>query len=129
MSQYRVMLADPLVRMGLQWPEGVCLVRRLEPAAAGMHWHLLSDPAAPAELEGREVAIAMRRDDDGNPVIRERHVIAAHLVTAESGTSTACCGVPGWDIHRADRLTADPEEATCGGLPADAPELAGAVTG
>ena len=113
-ARYRILIADPLLSMGLQWPAGVRLVEPLERGPAGTHWHLLEDAGAPAELEGREIALTLARIDGGVPVITGRHLIVTHLV-AEGG-AFACCETAPWDRNPADSVTSDPQAATCPGV-------------
>ena len=115
MTAYKILLADPLAGMGLEWPEGCALVRQLEPGTAGTHWHELSDPGAPADLEGREVDLRLGRGEDGEPVIRSRRAIEVHKAPGEDDTGLPCCGIHPADLPRGDRVSPDPELATCGG--------------
>ena len=115
MARYRILLADALVGMGLQWPEGVSLAGQLEAGTTGTHWHLLDDPGAPAELEGREVGIRLARGDDGEPVIRERRAVLVHLCPPDgNGGLMPCCGLTPFEVPRTDRMTLDPALVTCG---------------
>jgi hypothetical protein len=120
MARYRILLADALVGMGLQWPEGVSLAGQLEAGTTGTHWHLLDDPGAPAELEGREVGIRLARGDDGEPVIRERRAVLVHLCPPDGSGLTPCCGAAPFEIPRGDRLTAVDDAVTCEGDPVPA---------
>ena len=114
MSRYQILIADPLLNMGLQFPEGVFLAGQLEQGPAGMHWHLLDDPGAPAELEGRQVELTLRRVD-GKPVIASRRVILTHLVPEGDDGQMPCCGQPVLGMPHADRITTEPDLVTCGG--------------
>ena len=115
MTRYLVQIADPLLTLNPQWPPRVHLVEQRDPGEAGTHWHLLDDPDAPEGLEGKRVAITMRRDGDGNPVIAERHVIMTHLIPPEGGVMP-CCGLTPFEVPRSDRMTEDPALVTCGSL-------------
>jgi len=117
MARYRILIADPLLGMGLVWPAGVSLIEQLERGPAGTHYWLLEDPDAPADLEGREVALTLARVD-GEPVVRERRVVVTHLA---AGEGFACCGIGPWEVAAGDRVTRDPQAATCEGARADAP--------
>ena len=117
MARYRVLIADPLLKMGLQWPPGVTLAEQQERGQTGTHWWVLDDPGAPEALEGREVSLTLRRDDDGNPVIADRHAIVTHLVPQDDSGEMPCCGVAGWEKPPTDRITEDKESVTCGGAP------------
>lgn len=114
MARYKILIADPLLGMGLVFPEGCSLVRQMEQATAGMHWHLLDDPEAPPELEGREVRLVMKRDGDGSPVIAGRHLVVTHLADREEPV-LRCCEIAPWDVPYADHVTYDPQSATCEG--------------
>jgi|SRR5579871_1442313 len=113
MTTYRILIPDPVIGAGLDWPPGVRLAAQLEPGTAGTHWYLLDDPEAPEELEGREVSLAMSRGEDGEPVITARRLIAVHLA-GEDG-DLLCCALEPWDVPPADRVTRDPQAATCAG--------------
>ena len=123
MTQYKILIADPLLGAGMVFPAGCSLVRQMEQASAGTHWHLFDDPGAPDGLEGREVRIVLRRDEDGVPVISERHIVVTHLADREEAV-LRCCEIAPRDVPYADSVTYDPQAATCEGDR----ELAGAVT-
>lgn len=111
MTCYRVLIADPLLSMGMVWPPGVRLVRQLEAGTAGTHYWLLEDEGAPPELEGREVELVLARVD-GEPVVRERRPVVTHLA---AGEGLACCALGPWEVPRGDRMSRDPQAATCEG--------------
>jgi hypothetical protein len=114
-ARYQILVADPLLQIGPQWPPGCHLVQQLEPGPAGTHWHLFEDPDAPAELDGRQVDLALARVD-GQPVITGRRVIVAHQAPEDGSDGLMpCCGLPAWELPRHDRMTQDAESVTCGG--------------
>jgi hypothetical protein len=121
MARYRILIADPLLGMGLQWPPGCSLVRQLEPGPAGQHWHEFDDPDAPEGMEGREVELTLARGEPGEdgkpgePWIVARHVIVTHLCPPgdDSGVMP-CCGQTPFEVPRSDRITADKDLVTCG---------------
>jgi len=114
MTAYKILLADSLLSMGLVWPEGCSLVRQLDQATAGTHWHLFEDPDAPAELEGRDVELTLARID-GKPVITGRRVILVHRMPAgDSDGTLPCCGLPYYEMPRSDTMSAYPGDVTCG---------------
>jgi hypothetical protein len=120
-TAYKILLADAILAAGasdpgsrLVFPGGCALVRQLEPGSAGTHWHEFIDPEAPAELEGREVDLRLGRDD-GKPVIRSRRAIEVHRAPGEGDPGLPCCGIHPADLPRGDRVSPDPELATCGG--------------
>jgi hypothetical protein len=115
MSRYQILIADPLLGMGLQFPDGTALAGVAGPGLVGTHWHWLEDPAAPADLDGRQVEIRLRRDSDGKPVIDSRRLILTHLCPQGDGGLLACCDLPVWEMPHADRITEDKEDVTCGG--------------
>ena len=113
-ARYRVLIADPLLKMGLQWPPGVKLAEQLERGETGTHWWLLDDPDAPEDLEGRQVELVLRRGEDGAPVIAERRVAVTHQCPPEDGLMP-CCGRTMDEAGRWDRMAEDKELVTCGG--------------
>lgn len=115
MAQYKILIADPLLGMGLVWPEGCSMVRQLEQGTVGTHWHLFDDPGAPDELEGRAVDLTLGRDDDGKPVIRVRRPVEVHRAPGGDDDGLPCCGIHPADLPRGDRVSPDPDLATCGG--------------
>jgi hypothetical protein len=115
MARYRILIADPLLVYKPQWPEGCALVERQEPGTAGTHWWLFDDPQAPEGLEGRDVEISLKRDDDGEPVIASRHAIVTHLRPPGDGGLMPCCGMTPFEMPRSDRITEDSALVTCGG--------------
>jgi hypothetical protein len=116
MARYRILIADPLLQVGPQWPEGCALAGQLEPGPAGTHWHLFDDPDAPEGLEGKDVALTMRRAEDGSPEIAGRHVILTHQVPPEGGVMP-CCGLTPFEVPHGDRITEDASAVTCGRTP------------
>ena len=58
-ARYHVLADDDLMAMpGLQWPEGLRPVEQEGPGRyPGMHWWLLEDDGAPAELNGKRVEL------------------------------------------------------------------------
>lgn len=118
MARYQIPIADPLLQMGLQWPEGMKLVEQLERGEAGTHWHLMDDPQAPAEMEGRQVELKLRRGDDGSPEVAERRVIVTHLCPQDDdGGLMPCCELSPFEAPRFDKITEDKGLVTCGGTP------------
>jgi hypothetical protein len=116
MTRYRILIADPLLQIGPQWPPGYQLVQQLEPGPAGTHWHLFDDPDAPADLDGREVDLTLARGEDGQPVITARRPVVTHQAPEDGGSGLMpCCGLPPWELPRHDRMTAGAESVTCGG--------------
>jgi hypothetical protein len=114
MTAYRILLADPLLALGPQWPEGCHLAGRLEPGPAGTHWWSFEDPQAPAELEGKRVEIVTRRDDDGRPQIAGRYEIVVHQSPAEEGKPLPCCGAAVPSLPRGHQMTLILDRVTCG---------------
>jgi hypothetical protein len=125
MARYRILIPDPLVDRGLQWPPGCSLAGRGEPGPAGTHWWAFDDPQAPAELDGQRVALTLERgrksedepEGDDTPRIAARHLIVTHLAPVDESGQMPCCGVPAWEMHRSDSVTGDKEAVTCGGAP------------
>lgn len=125
MTRYKILIPDPLLQMGLQWPEGCSLAGQLEPGPAGTHWHLFDDPEAPAELDGQRVALTLERgrrsedepEGDGLRRITARHLIVTHLAPVDESGEMPCCRVPAWEMHRSDSVTGDKDFVTCGGAP------------
>lgn len=115
MTRYQVLIADPLLGMGLQWPDGMRLAGQLGPGGAGTHWHLMEDPEAPGELEGKRVELTLRRDEDGRAQVAERRVIVTHLCPQDDGGLMPCCGLPALKAPRSDTVTGDTAAVTCGG--------------
>lgn len=121
MARYRIQIPDPVLALGPQYPAGTRLVEQLEPGLAGQHWHLFDDPDAPEGLEGKDVALTMRRAEDGSPEITGRHVILTHQVPPEGGVMP-CCGLTPFEVPHGDRITEDAALVTCGRLaPSDWP--------
>lgn len=81
-ARYHVLASDELMAAGdLQWPEGLRPVEQ-EPADPGrypgMHWWLLEDDGAPAELDGKRVELAFgiaAGDGDARSVVTDRWVM------------------------------------------------------
>jgi hypothetical protein len=117
MARYRILIADRLLAMKPQWPEGCSLVERREQGTAGTHWWTFDDPGAPEDLEGREVELKLRRGEDGSAQIAERRAIVTHLCPPDGTGEMPCCGLPPFDVPRSDRITEDKELVTCGGAP------------
>lgn len=117
MSRYRILIADPLLAMKPQWPEGCSLAERQEQGTAGTHWWTFDDPDAPDDLEGREVELKLRRGEDGAPQVAERRLIVTHLVPQDDSAEMPCCGLSAWEKPGADGITEDKEAVTCGGVP------------
>jgi hypothetical protein len=123
MTRYRILIADPLLQMGPQWPEGCSLVEQQEPGTAGTHWWSFEDPEAPEGLEGREVELKLERGPAGEngepaaPLIASRRLIVTHLYPVDDSGEMPCCGVPAWEKPGADKITEDKELVTCGGAP------------
>jgi hypothetical protein len=122
MARYQILIADPLLQMGLQWPPGTGLVRQLECGPAGTHWWLFDDPEAPGDLEGKQVELKLGRAPAGDgpdaapvPRIASRRAIVTHLYPQGDSSEMPCCGVPAWEKPGADGLTEDKELVTCGG--------------
>jgi hypothetical protein len=118
MTTYRVLIPGAYLGMGMVWPAGVTLGPSLDADGTGAHWHDLDDPAAPPELEGRDVELRMARDDDGQPAITGRRVIVAHACPPDDGDGmTPCCGLPLYELPPRDRVAKPGDEVTCGGAP------------
>jgi hypothetical protein len=115
MSRYRILIADPLLAMKPQWPEGCSLAERQEPGTAGTHWWSFDDPGAPDDLEGRDVEIKLCRGEDGSPQITGRRAIVTHLCPPDGTGEMPCCGLPPFEAPQADKITEDKELVTCGG--------------
>jgi hypothetical protein len=115
MTRYRILIADPLLAYKPQWPQGCSLVEQLGPGEAGTHWWLFEDPGAPAEMEGRQVELKLRRGEDGSPQVAERRVIVTHLMPQDDSGVMPCCGLSAFSAPRFDSLTEDKEQVTCGG--------------
>lgn len=116
MPRYRILIADPLLQMGPQWPEGCSLVEQQEPGTAGTHWWSFEDPEAPEDLEGREVELKLRRGEDGSAQVAERRLIVTHLCPPDGGDGLMpCCGLSPFEAARFDKITEDKELVTCGG--------------
>ena len=118
MARYRIQIVDQMLAYKPQYPEGCALLEQLETGDAGKHWWLFLDPAAPEGLEGKDVALTLRRSDDGAPVIAERHAIVTHLCPQDDdGGLMPCCEMTPWEVPRSDKITEDKELVTCGGAP------------
>lgn len=122
MTQYQILIADPLLALNPQWPEGCALAGQLERGPAGTHWWAFEDPGAPPELEGGQVEIKLERDPasegtGGPPVprIASRRLIVTHLCPQDDSGLMPCCGLPAWEKPGADGVTGDKELVTCGG--------------
>lgn len=69
--KYWILVSDELMAAGITWPEGL---RLAGPSAIDefpdVHWHLVEDDNAPAELDCRRVELVLgRRGREGATVV------------------------------------------------------------